>query len=152
MQVMLLKDVAGLGRAGDIKAVAGGYAQNFLFPRNLAVPASEGAQKQAKSLHEAAQRKQERRTSEAREIAARLDGQEVVFQARAGEGDRLYGSITNQDVAEKLQAATGIEVDRRFVEMEHPIKTLGEHGVSVRFGAGAVANVRVRVERSAAEG
>src|SRR5512142_1755305 len=107
MQVMLLKDVAGLGHAGDIKHVAGGYAQNFLFPRNLAVPASEGAQKQAKILHEAAERRRDRKASEAKETASRINGQEVVFTARAGEGDRLYGSITNQDVAEKLQAQTG---------------------------------------------
>jgi large subunit ribosomal protein L9 len=152
MQVMLLKDVPGLGRAGDIKHVAGGYAQNYLFPRNLAVPASEGAQKQSKSLQDAAERKHDRKVSEARETAARLDGQEVVFTARAGEGDRLYGSITSQDVAEKLQAATGIEVDRRFVEMEHPIKTLGEHQVVVKLSAAAVAKVRVRVERAAHEG
>ncbi len=151
MQVMLLKDVAGLGHAGDIKNVAGGYAQNFLFARNLAIPASQGAQKQAKLLHEAAQRREAKKTNEAKETAARVDGQEVVFRARAGEGDRLYGSITSQDVAEKLQAQTGIEIDRRFVELEHPIKTVGEHSVTVKFGAGATANVRVRVERSAEE-
>ncbi|HEX9117932.1 MAG TPA: 50S ribosomal protein L9 [Anaerolineae bacterium] len=151
MQVMLLKDVPGLGHAGDIKNVAGGYAQNYLYPRNLAVAASEGAQKQAKILQDSAQRKRDRKASEAKETAARLAGQEVVFLARAGEGDRLYGSITSQDVAEKLQAATGIEIDRRFVELEHPIKTLGEHNVSVKFGAGAVANVRVRVERAAGD-
>src|SRR5512142_1106487 len=132
MQVMLLKDVAGLGHAGDIKNVAAGYAQNFLFPRRLAIVATEGAQKQAKSLHEAAERRQVRKASEARETAARLDGQEVTFAARAGEGDRLYGSITSQEVAEKLQAQTGVAIDRRYVELEHPIKTLGEHAVSVK--------------------
>jgi large subunit ribosomal protein L9 len=151
MQVLLLKDVADLGHAGDIKNVAGGYAQNYLFPRKLAVPASEGAQKQSKSLQEAAQRRREHQATEARQTAARLDGQEVVFLMRAGEGDRLYGSITNQDVAEKLQASTGIEVDRRFVELEHPIKALGEHSVAIRLGAGAVAHVRVRVERQGEE-
>lgn len=151
MQVLLLKDVAALGHAGDIKNVAGGYAQNYLVPRKLAVPVSEGAQKQAKSLQDAAQRRRDRQADEARETAARLDGQEVVLTARAGEGDRLYGSITNQDVTEKLQASTGIEVDRRFVEMEHPIKTLGEHSVTIKLGAGAVAHVRVRVERQAEE-
>jgi large subunit ribosomal protein L9 len=147
MQVMLLKDVAGLGHAGDIKHVAAGYAQNYLFPRNLAVPATEGAVKQAKSLQDAAERRHQRKISEAKETAARLDGREIVFTARAGEGDRLYGSITGHDVAEKLQAETGVEVDRRFVELEHPIKSLGEHHVTVKFGSGAVASVRVRVER-----
>ena len=152
MQVMLLKDVAGLGHAGDIKNVAGGYAQNYLFPRNLAVAASEGAIKQAKSLQDATERRAQRKSNEAKETAARLEGQEVVFAARAGEGDRLYGSITANDVAEKLHATTGIEVDRRFVEMEHPIKTVGEHTVLVKLGSGAVAHIRVRVERQTAEG
>src|SRR5512142_1232214 len=109
MQVMLLKDVSGLGHAGDIKNVAGGYAQNYLFPQRLAVPASEGAVKQSQSLHEAADRRRERKANETKELAARLDGQEIVFTARAGEGNRLYGSITSHDVAEKLQATTGIE-------------------------------------------
>ncbi len=151
MQVMLLKDVPGLGHAGDIKNVAGGYAQNYLFARNLAVAASEGAVKQAKSLQDAAERRAQRKSNEAKETAARLEGQEVVFMARAGEGDRLYGSITSQDVAERLQAQTGIEIDRRFVELEHPIKTLGDHSVTVKFGAGASANINVRVDRSAEE-
>ena len=148
MQVMLLKDVPGLGQAGDIKHVAGGYAQNYLFVRKLALPATGGAIQQAKVLQQAAERRRERKTKQTKELAARLDGQEVVFSARAGEGDRLYGSITNQDVAEKLQAKTGVEVDRRFVELEHPIKSLGEHQVTIKFGAAAVANVRVRVERA----
>jgi large subunit ribosomal protein L9 len=152
MQVMLLKDVAGLGHAGDIKNVAGGYAQNYLFARNLAVPASDGAVKQAKSLQDAAERRVQRKSNEAKETAARLEGREVVFVARAGEGDRLYGSITAHDVAEKLQATTGIEVDRRFVEIEHPIKTLGEHTAVVKLGSGASARIRVRVERQAEEG
>ncbi len=149
MQVMLLKDVPGLGHAGDVKQVAAGYAQNYLFPRNLAISATEGAVKQAKSLQEAAERRRQRKVNEAKEIAARLDGQEIIFSARAGEGDRLYGSITGHDIAEKLQSSTGIEVDRRYVELEHPIKSLGEHNVVVKLGSGAVANIRVRVERQA---
>ena len=84
MQVMLLKDVAGVGHAGDIKNVAGGYAQNFLFARKLAIPVSEGALKQAKILQQSAERKRDRKASESKETAARVDGQEVVFSARAG--------------------------------------------------------------------
>jgi large subunit ribosomal protein L9 len=149
MQVMLLKDVPGLGHAGDVKQVAAGYAQNYLFPRNLAISATEGALKQAKSLQDAAERHRQRKVNEAKEVAARLDGQEIVFTARAGEGDKLYGSITGNDIAEKLQSSTGIAIDRRFIELEHPIKSLGEHKVVVKLGSGAVANVRVRVERQA---
>jgi large subunit ribosomal protein L9 len=147
MQVLLLKEVAGVGHAGDIKQVAGGYAQNFLFPRNLAIPASEGALKQAKSIRDASERRQQKKTDEAKELAARLDGQLVVFKAKAGEGDRLYGSITGHDVAEELAKVAGTEIDHRYLLLEHPIKTLGEHEVPIKVAAGATAKVRVRVER-----
>jgi large subunit ribosomal protein L9 len=151
MQVLLLKDVEGLGEAGDIKNVAGGYAQNYLFPRKLAAPATEGALKQAKSLREAAERRRERRLNEARGLAAEVDGRELRFKARAGEGDRLYGSITNHDIVEALAKETGIQLDHRFVNLEHPIKELGEHEVGIKVAAGATATVRVHVERQTDE-
>ena len=147
MQVLLLKDVEGVGHAGDIKTVAGGYAQNYLFPRNLAIVATEGAMKQAQSLREAAERRRQRRMSEAKGLASRLDGQVLTFTARAGEGDRLYGSITAHDVAEALAKAIGSEIDHRFVSLEHPIKSLGEHEVTVKVAPGATAKVKVHVER-----
>jgi large subunit ribosomal protein L9 len=149
MQVLLMKNVEGLGHAGDIKEVAGGYAHNFLFPRKLAVPASEGALKQVEAAKEAETRRKERRATEARALAERLDGRTVVFRARAGDGERLYGSITNADIADELSRLVGRPVERRLIELEHPIKTLGEHKLTVKIAAGAVATVYVRVERAA---
>jgi large subunit ribosomal protein L9 len=151
MQVMLLKDVEGLGRAGEVKNVAGGYGQNYLVPRKLAVPANEGALRQAKLVRDATERRQDRQVNAAKDLATRLDGQSVVFRARAGEGDRLYGSVTAQDIADSLQQTTGLKVDRRFLEIEHPLKSLGEHKVALRMGAGAIANIYVRIERAVAE-
>ena len=148
MQVLLTKNVDGLGRAGDIKEVAGGYAHNFLFARKLAVPVTEGAIKQAEITKEADKRRKERKANDAKALASLMDGKTVVFHARAGEGDRLYGSITNADIADKLGRVIGQEVDRRFIEIEHPIKTLGEHRVTIKTGPGASATVFVRVERS----
>jgi large subunit ribosomal protein L9 len=149
MQVLLIKNVEGLGRTGDIKEVAGGYAHNFLFARKLAVPVTEGAIRQAEITKDADKRRKERKANEAKSLANLLEGKTVVFTARAGEGDRLYGSITSADIADKLSHAIGHEVDRRIIEIEHPIKTLGEHRVSVKTGPGASATVCVRVERSA---
>ena len=149
MRVLLLKDVPGLGHAGDIKEVAGGYAQNLLFPRKLASLVSEGAVHHVAAIKDAAERKQERKSHEAQALAARLTGKIVIFKARAGEGDRLYGSITNADIAVEINKLAGLEVDRRFIEIEHPIKTLGEHKVIVKFGSGATATVYVQVERAA---
>lgn len=148
MQVLLIKNVDGLGRAGDIKEVAGGYAHNFLFPRKLAVPASEGALKQIEVVKEADARRKERRATEARILAEQLDGRTVVFRARAGDGERLYGSITNADIADELSRAVGRPIERRLIELEHPIKTLGEHKLVVKIAAGATATVYVRVERA----
>jgi large subunit ribosomal protein L9 len=147
MRVLLLKEVKGLGHAGQVKDVAGGYATNYLFPQKLAEPVTEGAVKQAEQVKEVLARKQERKTSEAKTLAARLDGQEVTFKAKTGEGDRLYGSITAADVAEALSRKTGLEVDRRYLELEHPIKALGEHRVQLKLASGLFAYITVLVER-----
>ena len=95
MKVLLLKDVKGLGKAGEIKEAAGGYAQNYLVANGLAQIVTEGAVRQAQDLREAAVRKQERKALEAKSLAAKLEGQVVTFKVRTGEGERLYGSITN---------------------------------------------------------
>ncbi len=149
MRVLLLKDVKGLGHAGEIKDVAGGHAQNYLFPNKLAQPVTEGAVKQVQHLKEAVASKQERKATEAKTLASRLDGQTITFKARSGEGERLYGSITNADVAEALSKAIGHPVDRKLVEIPHPIKTLGQHRATVKVGPGLVANVLVFVDRAA---
>ena len=147
MQVLFLKDVKGVGHAGDIKEVAGGYAQNYLFPNNLAQQVTDGAVKQAQQLHDAAARKKERKALEAKTLADKVNGQVITFKARTGEGERLYGSITTADVATALSKAIGHEVDRKYVEIEHPIKTLGQHNVTVKIATGLTAKVTVVVER-----
>ncbi len=148
MRVLLLKEVKGLGKAGDIKEVAGGYASNYLFPNKLAEPATEGSVKVAQQVKAAETRKVEKKANEAKNLAAKLQGQTVVLKARSGEGDRLYGSITAQDVAEALAKSTGLAIDKRIVGMEHPIKALGRHDVTLRFGGGLTAVISVIVERS----
>lgn len=146
--MLLLKEVKGLGKAGDIKEVAGGYASNYLFPNKLAEPATEGSVKVAQQVKAAETRKVEKKANEAKNLAAKLQGQTVVLKARSGEGDRLYGSITAQDVAEALAKSTGLAIDKRIVGMEHPIKALGRHDVTLRFGGGLTAVISVIVERS----
>jgi large subunit ribosomal protein L9 len=147
MRVLLLKDVKGLGHAGDIKEAAGGYAHNYLFPHQLAQPVTDGAVKQAQEVQDATARKKERKALEARSLADKVTGQVITFKARTGEGERLYGSITNADVATALSKAIGHEVDRKYVEIDHPIKTLGQHSVTVKIATGLTAKVTVVVER-----
>lgn len=148
MRVLLLKDVKGLGHAGDIKEAAGGYATNYLFPNHLAQPVTEGAVKQAQEAKEAVIRKQERKANDAKALAAKLNGQIIVFKVRSGEGDRLYGSVTSADIAEKLIKTTGLEIERRIVELEHPLKTLGEHQIRLKLGAGLNATITAIIERA----
>ena len=149
MLVLLLKDVAGIGHAGDIKDVSGGHAKNYLFPKKLAVPASEGAQKQAQSMHDAAERRRDRKFIEAKALATSIDGQVLTFAVRAGEGDRLYGSVTNGEIAEALSKAAKIDIERRQIDLEHAIKSLGSHSVQVKIASGVTATIVVNVERSA---
>jgi large subunit ribosomal protein L9 len=148
MRVLLLKEVKGLGKAGEVKEVAGGYAANYLFPNKLAQPVTEGAVKTAQEVKAAEARKIEKKANESRVLASKLSGQTVVLKARSGEGDRLYGSITSQDVAEALTRTVGVPVDKRVVDIEHPIKSLGRHEVTLRLGGGQTATVTVLVEKS----
>ena len=148
MRVLLLKDVKGLGKTGEIKEVAGGHATNYLFPNKLAQPVSEGSVKAAEQIKAAEVRKVEKKANEAKTLAAKFEGQTVVFRVRSGEGDRLYGSITAQDVADALSKSSGLSVDKRMVDLEHPIKSLGHHPVTLRLGGGMTATVTAIVERS----
>ena len=147
MQVLLLKDVERLGEAGDIKRVADGYARNYLFPRGLAVLATPGAIKEAELHRAAATRREVKALTEAQALAQVLDGMTVTFQARAGEQERLYGSITNVAIAEALSEKAGQEVDRRKIELEEPLKELGTHALTIRLAPEAEAKVSVIVER-----
>ena len=147
MEVLLLKDVEELGEAGQIKKVADGYARNYLVPRGLAVCATPGAIKQAEKQRNAASRRQAKELSEAQALAQLLDGVSVTFEARAGEADRLYGSITNVNIAEALEEKVGQEVDRRKITLEEPLKELGTHAVTIRLAPGAEAKVTVVIER-----
>ena len=147
MEVLLLRNVDQVGRAGEVKKVADGYARNYLIPRGLAMPAREGAIKQAALQKEASSRRQAREQSQAQAQAQALDGVTVVFQARAGESDRLYGSITNAHIAEALEEKIGQPVDRRKIDLHEPLKELGTHTVTIRLAPGAEAKVIVVIER-----
>ncbi len=146
MNVLLLQDVERLGQAGEVKRVADGYARNYLFPRELAVLAMPGAVKQAEKQKKAEIRREAQAITEAQALAAKLDGMSVTFEARAGETGRLYGSITNVNIAESLSEKVGEEVDRRKIELDEPLKDLGTHAVTIRLAAEAEAKVTVVVE------
>lgn len=147
MQVLLVKDVEQLGKAGDVRQVSDGYARNYLIPRGLAVLATPGAIRQAERQRQAAAQRQAKTLSKAQALARLLDGLTVTFKARAGESDRLYGSITNAHIAEALSEKVGQEVDRRKIDLEEPLKQLGTHAVTVRLAPEAEAKITVVIER-----
>ena len=128
MEVILREDVKSLGKAGELVRVRPGYARNFLLPKGLAYEASEGNKKRIA----------------AQAFAARLAAAAVTLTGKAGEEGKLFGSVTAQDIAEAL-AQQGLEVDRRRIELEHPIKLLGFHTVTVRLHPEVHAEVRVQV-------
>ena len=147
MKVLLLKDVPELGDAGEIYAVAGGYARNYLMPRGLAVLATKGATKQAEEIKEAGLRRRARERANAEAQAQLIVGKRLLFAANAGENDRLYGSVTAAEIAEQLGAQVGFEVDRRRIELEHAIRDLGIYDVSIRMMADVNATFQVAVVR-----
>ncbi len=147
MEVLLLKNVPGLGSAGQVKNVAEGYARNYLLPRKLAAPASASAVGQAESLREAAVRREAKTRGEAEELAAILRQATLTFRVKAGEGERLFGSITAADIADTLAREKKINVDKRKIELDTPIKELGARQISIKLHPDVTASVTVVVER-----
>jgi len=133
VKVLFVKDVTGTAKPGDVKEVAPGYARNFLFPKHLAVVADERVVDQIRKREEAARRRAEKQFADAREVAGRLRKLTVTIYAKTGEGGRLFGSVTNTDVAQQLKREAGIDVDKRKIEIEPPIRSLGPHEVSVEL-------------------
>ena len=156
MKVLLMRDHDKLGKAGDVKNVADGYARNFLLPRRLAVLATAGALKQAETVRRAEEKRRARLFAEAQAVAHQLTGTTLIFRALASETGKLYGSITAGDIAEAVQREKGLELDKRKIELRDPLRSLGTHTVSVRLAAELVPSLTViiepQTEAAAAEG
>lgn len=146
MKIVLMKDVPNLGAAGEVKEVADGYARNYLMPKGFAALATKGLIKQAQERAEAQRKRDVKARNDAETLAQRINGQTLRFTARVGELDRLYGSITNVDIAEKLGSQIGVEIDRRRVELGDPIKRAGVYSVVVNLGHGLEPRINVVVE------
>lgn len=145
MKVILTKDVAKLGKSGEMRVVADGYATNFLIPNKLAVPAAGGAYRAWQ--HDIASRedKRIRERAEAEIAATRIASTTLTMGVKVGEGGKLYGSITTKDIADAL-GRRGIEVDRHKIDLEDPLKTLGTYKVAIKVFTGMTAEVTVVVE------
>jgi len=146
MEILLKQNVDNLGSAGEIVNVKPGYARNFLIPRGLAMPATAGLRKQSEQLKSAAERRRLRELATAQDLADRISATILTFSARAGESGRLYGSITSAQIADALADALEIEIDRRRIRLDHSLRELGVHEVTVHLAQEVDATFNVNVE------
>ena len=144
IEIILREDVKSLGRAGDLVRVKPGYARNFLLPQGLAYEATEGNKKRIAAEGKARASRGQAERAEAERVAATLGAVTLTLVGKAGEEGKLFGSITPQDIAEAL-AKQGHEVDKRRIELEHPIKTLGHHTIGIRLPHEVRAEVRLSI-------
>ncbi len=144
-EAILLADVDGVGVKGTVVDVSKGYLRNFLIPRRLAAPATKGLLAQAQVKIESEDRAKRAAFQRAGEFAEQLNKTVLTLSEKAGEDGRLFGSITNQDIADAIMQARGIEVDKRKVHLEEPIKNVGTYAVIVELGDGITASVKTMV-------
>jgi large subunit ribosomal protein L9 len=144
-EAILLKDVENLGARGTVVDVSKGYLRNFLIPRKLAQPATKGAIEAAKQSVASAERAAAEQAETSREIADQLSKTVLTLNEKSGEDGRLFGSVTNQDIADAIKEARGIVVDKRHVHLEEPIKNLGTYSVVVELAGGVTATVKTIV-------
>ena len=146
VELILRERIDHLGRRGDVVKVAGGYARNYLLPRKLALPVTEANRRQVERERAIAEEREADERRVAQSLADRVAAVECEIARRVGENDTLYGSVTNADIAECLVART-LEIDKRQIQLDEPIKQLGEFTVAVKIHRDVTTNVRVRVVR-----
>jgi large subunit ribosomal protein L9 len=147
VRVILKAEVRGLGRTGDVKDVADGYARNYLLPKGLAIEATGGELKHLAQERQAEKTKKDRAHQDAEELARRLAEITLVFRLKAGEQGKTFGSVTTKEIAEALQKeAKGAEIDKTKIVLHEPLKSLGVHKVEVRLLSDVRADVTVAIE------
>ena len=148
MKVLLRQDISGVGRRGDIVSVSSGHARNFLLPRGLAIAATEGAVVQATSMRRARDLREAADRESAQTIVAELAKRTIQVQAKAGSEGRLFGSVTATDIAQAVASQAGITLDRKSIEISSPIRTVGDHSVTVELFAGITGTISLSVSAS----
>lgn len=144
LELILTQDVDNLGRAGDLVRVRPGYGRNYLLPRGLALTATRGSRAQVEHHKRAIARQQEQVIARYKEMASVLEGASVAIARKVGKDGKLFGSVTNKDIAEALQAQN-IELDRKLIQLDDPIKTVGTYEIPVRFNPDIIVELKVNV-------
>ena len=145
MKVVFLEDVEGVAQGGEVKDVKNGFARNYLLPKNLAAPATHNNLQRIEKLRRQANVDRVEKLEDMKSVAEGINDTEIVMEMRAGANDRLYGSVTGTMIADSVTEKTGISVERRWVQLDNPIRETGEFDVSIRLHSDVSANVRVIV-------
>ena len=148
VKVVLTKDVENLGKAGEVKDVSPGYMRNFLVPKKLAEPATESTLHALEARRASMLKAQEKARAAAASLAERLNATVITFQVRVGEQHRLYGSITSKDIADELARTANLAIDRRDIELEEPLKTLGTFTVPVKLHTDVRGSIHVVLQEA----
>ncbi len=146
MKVILQRDIANLGEAGDIKDVSDGFARNFLLPKKLVILANESSQRAIEHQRKLVKIKKEKRKKHSEKLMESVNSLELQIAAQVGEEEKLFGSVTAMDIARALKEK-GFEIDKRKIQIEEPIKKLGDYEVSIKLDEGLAAKVKVAVVR-----
>ena len=145
MKVEFLEDVEGVAQGGEVKDVKNGFARNYLLPQSLAAPATHNNLQRIGKLQRQADVDRVQKFEDMRTVAEGIEGTEVIMEMRAGANDRLYGSVTGTMVADSVSEETGVSIERRWVQLDNPIRETGEFDVSIRLHSDVSANVKVIV-------
>ena len=145
MKVVFIEDVPNVAEVGEIKDVADGYGRNYLIPKKLAVLADARATQIVETRKKRKARIEAETEAEMRELAKQLEGLDIVIKAKAGTKDRLYGSITNADIAEEVSKSAGLEIDKRKIELEKPIHEIGSYDIPIRLTKDIIPRVKLSV-------
>lgn len=145
MKVILLKDIKGTGKKGEVINASDGHARNYLIPRGLAKEATDGSVKELEHQKASMKKRKDEELAEAKALAADIEKIQVVFKAKAGEGGRLFGSITNKDIAEVLKKDHKLDIDKKKIALDQPIRTLGSTQVTVKVYPKVSAQFVVKV-------
>jgi len=146
MKVILQRDIANLGEAGDIKDVSDGFARNFLLPKKLVILANESSQRAIEHQRKLVKIKKEKRKKESEKLMESVNSLELQIAAQVGEEEKLFGSVTAMDISRALREK-GFEIDKRKIHIEEPIKKLGDYEVSIKLDEGLTARMKVSVVR-----
>ena len=151
MKVIFIEDVPNVAKAGDIKDVADGYGKNFLIPKGLAAAATSQSMNEAKRQMEKRAKRRAETEAELRQLAADIDGKEVVVMAKTGGKEKLYGSVTSEDISAGLEKSFAVIVDKRKIEIADPIRQVGTYDVAIRLATDIVPTIKVTVKEQETE-